>query len=270
MIDLAQILKDSIPLIRETGQWMQSVVTKIELNDIIYKGKNDLVSYVDREAEARLKVGLKAIFPEADFIAEETANHYEDVGDGYYWVIDPLDGTTNFLHQLPIYAVSVGLIKNKQSILGLVYEPNRDEMFSAALGQGAFLNGLPIHVSSQSDLSKSLLATGFPYYDFSYQDRYIDLLKKLMQKSHGLRRMGAAAIDLAYTACGRFEGFFEANLKPWDVAAGKIIIEEAGGVVVNFSGEKEVIFKGEIIGAGPIFTQFMEVFKEEWFKNQHQ
>ena len=185
-------------------------------------------------------------------------------------MIDPLDGTTNFLHQLPIYAVSVGLIKNKQSILGLVYEPNRDEMFSAALGQGAFLNGLPIRVSSQSDLSKSLLATGFPYYDFSYQDRYIDLLKKLMQKSHGLRRMGAAAIDLAYTACGRFEGFFEANLKPWDVAAGKIIIEEAGGVVVNFSGEKEVIFKGEIIGAGPIFTQFMEVFKEEWFKNQHQ
>lgn len=266
MADLARILEDSIPLIKETGQWIQSVVHKIELNDIIYKGKNDLVSYVDREAEAKLKKGLNAIFPEAEFIAEETSNVYDEVGDGYYWVIDPLDGTTNFLHQLPIYAVSVGLIFNKQPILGIIYEPNRDEMFSAALGKGAFLNGAPIHVSNQADLSKSLLATGFPYYDFSYQDRYIDLLKNLMRKSHGLRRMGAAAIDLAYTACGRFEGFFEANLKPWDVAAGKILIEEAGGVVTNFSGGDDVIFKGEIIGAGPIFPEFVEVFKEEWFK----
>ncbi|MFM6948141.1 MAG: inositol monophosphatase family protein [Aquirufa sp.] len=266
MADLAHILRESLPLVRETGQWIQSVVTKIELNDIIYKGKNDLVSYVDREAEARLKAGLSEIFPEADFIAEETASNYDEVGEGYYWVIDPLDGTTNFLHQLPIYAVSVGLIFNKQPILGLIYEPNRDEMFSAALGQGAYLNGESIHVSMQEDLSKSLLATGFPYYDFSYQDRYIDLLKKLMRKSHGLRRMGAAAIDLAYTACGRFEGFFEANLKPWDVAAGKILIEEAGGVVSNFSGGEDVIFKGEIIGAGPIFPEFAEVFKEEWFK----
>jgi myo-inositol-1(or 4)-monophosphatase len=266
MADLARILKEAIPLIQETGQWIQSVVTKIELNDIIYKGKNDLVSFVDREAEAKLKFGLKAIFPEADFIAEETAYNYDEVGSGYYWVIDPLDGTTNFLHQLPIYAVSVGLIVNKQPILGIIYEPNRDEMFSAALGNGAFLNGSPIHVSIQEDLSKSLLATGFPYYDFSYQDRYIDLLKKLMRKSHGLRRMGAAAIDLAYTSAGRFEGFFEANLKPWDVAAGKILIEEAGGVVTNFSGGEDVIFKGEIIGAGPIFTEFLTEFKEEWFK----
>lgn len=266
MADLAHILQKSLPLVRETGQWIQSVVTKIELNDIIYKGKNDLVSYVDREAEAKLKEGLNLIFPEAEFIAEETANNYEEVGEGYYWVIDPLDGTTNFLHQLPIYAVSVGLILNKQPILGVIYEPNRDEMFSAALGKGAFLNGVPIHVSNQSDLSKSLLATGFPYYDFSYQDRYIDLLKILMRKSHGLRRMGAAAIDLAYTSCGRFEGFFEANLKPWDVAAGKILIEEAGGIVSNFSGGEDVIFKGEIIGAGPIFNEFVEVFREEWFK----
>jgi len=266
MSDLTRILQESMPLIRETGQWIRSVVTKIELNDIIYKGKNDLVSYVDREAEAKLKEGLSLIFPEAEFIAEETANNYVEVGDGYYWVIDPLDGTTNFLHQLPIYAVSVGLIFNKQPILGLIYEPNRDEMFSAALGQGAFLNGKPIHVSNQADLSKSLLATGFPYYDFSYQDRYIDLLKKLMRKSHGLRRMGAAAIDLAYTACGRFEGFFEANLKPWDVAAGKILIEEAGGMVSNFSGGDDVIFKGEMIGAGPIFNEFVTIFKEEWFK----
>jgi myo-inositol-1(or 4)-monophosphatase len=159
----------------------------------------------------------------------------------------------------------VGLILNKQPILGLIYEPNRDELFTAVKGHGAHLNGKPIRVSPENSLSKSLLATGFPYYDFSYQDRYLDLLKELMRSSHGLRRMGAAAIDLAYTACGRFEGFFEANLKPWDVAAGKIIIEEAGGMVTNFSGGQEVIFTGEIIGAGPIFSEFLRTLQSKWF-----
>jgi myo-inositol-1(or 4)-monophosphatase len=127
------------------------------------------------------------------------------------------------------------------------------------------LNEQAIHVSTQASMNKSLLATGFPYYDFSYQDRYLALLKELMRTSHGLRRMGAAAIDLAYMACGRFEGFFEANLKPWDVAAGKIIIEEAGGRVTNFRGGDAVIFEGEIIGAGPIFEEFLGTLQAKWF-----
>ena len=227
MKPLVDILEESSVLVKETGQWILEQSTQFSSSDIIYKGTNDLVSFVDQQAEAKLKQGLSLIFPEAGFIAEETSANYEDVGDGFYWVIDPLDGTTNFLHKLPVFAVSVGLILNKQPILGLIYEPNRDELFTAAKGHGAHLNGSPIRVSPENSLSKSLLATGFPYYDFSYQDRYLELLKELMRSSHGLRRMGAAAIDLAYTACGRFEGFFEANLKPWDVAAGKIIIEEA-------------------------------------------
>ncbi|MHA8052649.1 inositol monophosphatase family protein [Aquirufa sp. Wall-65K1] len=264
MADLEKILEQSLPLVRETGQWIQSMVNQIAIEQIQYKGKNDLVSFVDQTAEARLKEGLAAIFPEAGFIAEESASDFSDVGDGYYWVIDPLDGTTNFLHQLPIYAVSVGLIYQKQPILGMIYEPNRDELFYAIKGHGAHLNGLPIHVSFQASLEKSLLATGFPYHDFSYQDKYLALLKELMQKSHGLRRMGAAAIDLAYTACGRFEGFFEANLKPWDVAAGKIIIEEAGGKVTNFSGAEDVIFTGQIIGAGAIFEEFLGTLQMHW------
>ncbi len=259
------ILAEAGPLIRDTGIWIQSVVKTIGQKDIIYKGKNDLVSYVDREAEARLKEGLAKIFPEAKFIAEETSSDYSEIGDGYYWVIDPLDGTTNFLHQLPAYAVSVGLIVNKQPVVGMIYEPNRDELFCAAKGYGATLNGQTIQVSQQEDLGKALLATGFPYHDFSYQDRYLNLLKNLMKKSHGLRRIGAASIDLAYTACGRFEGFFEYNLKPWDVAAGKIIIEEAGGTVTNFSGGLDVIFSGEIIGAGPIFKEFLEELQLHWF-----
>ena len=265
MKPLADILSESSVIVRETGQWILKQSSQFSSSDIIYKGTNDLVSFVDQQAEAKLKQGLAQIFPEAKFIAEETSSNYEEVGDGYYWVIDPLDGTTNFLHKLPVFAVSVGLIYQKQPILGLIFEPNRDELFTAAKGQGAHLNGKPIQVSPEKSLSKSLLATGFPYYDFSYQDRYVELLKELMQSSHGLRRMGAAAIDLAYTACGRFEGFFEANLKPWDVAAGKIIIEEAGGMVTNFSGGQDVIFKGEIIGAGPIFSEFLGTLQSKWF-----
>lgn len=259
------LLAKALPCIRETGHWIQSAISQVKSGDIIYKGTNDLVSFVDQQAESKLKEGLSAIFPEAQFIAEESDANYGVVGNGYYWVIDPLDGTTNFLHGLPVYAVSVGLIHDKQPILGMIYEPNRDEMFYASKGNGAFLNDKPIQVSATQTLASSLLATGFPYYDFSYQDRYLDLLKELMQKSHGLRRMGAASIDLAYTACGRFEGFFEANLKPWDVAAGKIIIEEAGGRVTNFSGGEEVIFSGEIIGAGPIFEEFLSTLQCKWF-----
>ena len=265
MKPLAEILSESVVIVRETGQWILQQSSQFISSDIMYKGTNDLVSFVDQQAEAKLKQGLSQIFPEAKFIAEETSSNYEEVEDGYYWVIDPLDGTTNFLHKLPVFAVSVGLIYQKQPILGLIYEPNRDELFTAAKGQGAYLNGKPIQVSPEKSLSKSLLATGFPYYDFSYQDRYLELLKELMRSSHGLRRMGAAAIDLAYTACGRFEGFFEANLKPWDVAAGKIIIEEAGGMVTNFSGGQDVIFTGEIIGAGPIFSEFLGTLQSKWF-----
>ncbi len=264
MVDLKQILKEASPLVTETGKWIHALVNQITADEVEYKGTNDLVSYVDQQAEIRLKNGLKTLIPEAGFIAEESASSYEEVGNGYYWVIDPLDGTTNFLHRLPIYAVSVGLIYHKQPVLGLIYEPNRDELFSAFQGGGAFLNEVPIRVSKIDSLGKSLLATGFPYYDFSYQDQYLELLKVLMQKSHGLRRMGAAAIDLAYTACGRFEGFFEANLKPWDVAAGKIIIEEAGGRVTNFSGGEHVIFQGEIIGAGSIFEEFLSTLQSKW------
>ena len=173
MIDLAVILENAKPIVRETGVWIQSMVNNIGESDIQYKGTNDLVSFVDQTAEARLKEGLSAIFPEAGFVAEESASDYSEVGDGYYWVIDPLDGTTNFLHRLPIYAVSVGLIYQKQPILGLIYEPNRDELFYAAKGHGAYLNEHVIQVSQQAFMNKSLLATGFPYYDFKNMEAYI-------------------------------------------------------------------------------------------------
>lgn len=261
-MDLVSKFKDEIISI---GDWMLSQQMSVQSDQIILKGKNDLVSFVDREAEKKIKNLLIQILPEADFIGEESNSGYESIDDGYYWVVDPLDGTTNFLHKLPIYAISIGLIQNQQPILGIIYDPSRKEFFSAQKGKGAFLNGEKIQVSQENQLSNSLFATGFPYYEFSQLDKYLDFLQYLMKNSHGLRRMGAAAIDLAWVAAGRFEGFFEYNLKPWDVCAGKILVEEAGGRVSNFSGGNEVVFHGEIIAGGKVFEDFLIDLQKFWY-----
>jgi myo-inositol-1(or 4)-monophosphatase len=178
-------------------------------------------------------------------------------------VIDPLDGTTNFLHKLPVFAVSVGLIYQKQPILGLIYEPNRDELFTAAKGNGAHLNGKPIHVSPENSLSKSLLATGFPYYDFDLMQRYLNTLQEFLRTTRGMRRMGSAAVDLAYVACGRFDGFFEYGLSPWDVAGGIVLVREAGGKISTFSGTDDAIFGKEIVAASTqIYDDFYAVINK--------
>jgi myo-inositol-1(or 4)-monophosphatase len=259
-----RISKDIKNKIIEIGNWMFEQQSKIQSDQIILKGKNDLVSYVDRESEKKLKIILNQAFPEAEIIGEETNTGFDHIDNGYYWVVDPLDGTTNFLHHLPIYAISIGLVKDKQPILGIIYDPSRKEFFYAEKGKGAFLNDERIHTSNESSISNSLFATGFPYYDFKDLDKYIEFLKHLMKNSHGLRRMGAAAIDLAWVAAGRFEGFFEFNLKPWDVCAGKILVEEAGGKVTNFSGKEDVVFKGEIIAAGKVFPDFLKDLQKFW------
>lgn len=260
-----QITRELRDKIIEIGDWMLDQQTKIRSEQIVLKGKNDLVSYVDKEAETKIKEVLSKLFPEAKIIGEETNTGYDTIDDGYYWVVDPLDGTTNFLHHLPIFAISIGLVKNKQPILGIIYDPSRKEFFEASHGNGAFLNQKRIQVSSENKIENSLFATGFPYYEFSQLDTYLSFLQYLMKNSHGLRRMGAAAIDLAWVAAGRFEGFFEYNLKPWDVCAGKILIEEAGGSVSNFSGQEDVVFKGEIIAGGKVFQDFLKELQKFWY-----
>jgi myo-inositol-1(or 4)-monophosphatase len=262
-MNLQEITSQVSELARQTGEFVRKAAAEFSRDSIEYKGLNDMVSYVDKESEIRLVEGLKKILPEAGFIAEEGTGEKTD-NQEFAWIIDPVDGTTNYMHGVPVFAISIALQQNDKIISGVVYEINRDECFAAWLGGGAYLNENPIKVSSAKHLKDSLIATGFPYYDFELMDNYINILKELMQKSHGLRRFGAAAVDLAYTACGRFEGFFEYNLKPWDVAAGTLIVQEAGGFVSDFKGGNDFVFGRELIAGCGMFSELEEVITRNW------
>jgi len=227
-----------------------------------YKGKNDLVSYVDKTSEKRIVEGLANILPEAGFLGEEGTN--KNIEAEFLWVIDPLDGTTNFIHGIPTYSISIALMHKKIPVVGVVHEVNLNECFYAIKGQGAFLNGEKIQGSEEKRLQNSLLATGFPYHEFEDIHDYIDILKEFMKNCHGVRRIGSAAVDLAYVSIGRFEGFFEFNLKPWDVAAGTLLVTEAGGTVSDFSGSANHIFGGEIVAANGIHSFMLETIAKYW------
>ncbi|GAB4131187.1 MAG: inositol monophosphatase family protein [Raineya sp.] len=249
---------------RKVGFFISQQRFVFEKKHIEHKGLNDLVSYVDKEAEKQLVDGLHKIFPEAAFITEENPESHQFSKEEFHWVIDPLDGTTNFIHGLPIFAISIALMQKNEVVLACVYEINHKECFYASKGEGAFCNGVKIKTSETELLQDALLATGFPYHFFEKNQQYLQILNRLMQKSQGLRRMGSAAVDLAYTACGRFEGFFEFNLKPWDVAAGALLVQEAGGQVGTFGESTDFIFGKEIIAAGNIFEELKAQIKEFW------
>jgi len=260
---LKEILDQSLLVIEKAADFISAEFNTIGKDQIEYKGFNDLVSYVDKGAEKILVEGLQKVLPEAGILAEEGTG--SQTNEKYTWIIDPVDGTTNYLHGLPIFAISVALIENNQPIIGIVYEINRREVFTAILGGGAFCNDQPIHVSSAKNLGESLIATGFPYYDFGKMENYLKILHALMKTSHGLRRLGSAAVDLAYVACGRFEGFFEYNLKPWDVAAGTLIVLEAGGKVTEFQGGDDPIFGKEILASNATIHQsLIETINKHW------
>lgn len=259
--EIMQALK---PLIRETGQFLITSADSFSAEDIEKKGFNDLVSYVDKEAEQKIVHGCRKILPSSGFITEEGTVDKAS-GEEYVWIIDPLDGTTNFVHGLPAYCVSIGLMHHGKLLLGAIYEPTRDELFHAVRDGGARLNDQPMEVSHRPGLGDSLLATGFPYYDFGKMKTYLDILNDFMQTTHGLRRIGSAAIDLAYVACGRFEGFFEYNLNAWDVAAGALIVQEAGGRVTDFSGGDDFLFGRELIAATPeVHKEMLETIGKRW------
>jgi myo-inositol-1(or 4)-monophosphatase len=210
------------------------------------KGVIDLVTEADLEAEQSIIATIRDVFPNHDILAEESGNSGK--GGPNLWIIDPLDGTTNFAHNLPIYAVSIAYAQNDTIMLGLVFNPNRGELFLATRGQGASLNGQPIHVSSTCKLNDSLLVTGFPY-TITTRDPRLTLARfeRCLKSSQGVRRLGSAALDLCWVACGRFEGFWEENLKPWDTAAGLCIVEEAGGKVTNYEGHPYKIGDWQIL-----------------------
>ncbi len=264
-MNLQAIQKDVIEISREVGEFIKAEGASFDRTHIEQKqGFNNLVSYVDKEAERKLVTALRKLVPEAGFITEEGTVEQSKQHE-YNWIIDPLDGTTNFLHGLPIYSISIGLTRDTSTILGVVQHVVRNESFHAIEGQPAYCNNDEIHVSSIKTLDESLLATGFPYYHFEMREVYLDIIKDFLEKSHGIRRLGSAAIDLAYVACGRLEGFFEYNLNPWDVAAGAFIVQQAGGTVTDFKGGNKFLFGGELCAANSsVHPEMLKLIKTKW------
>ena len=245
---------------KQAGEFIRKEASKFSASDVEVKGLHNFVTYVDKGAEKIIVDRLQEILPEAGFITEEETNTTR--GERFNWVIDPLDGTTNYIHGLPPYAVSIGLLENNLPVMGVVYELTLDECFYAWKDSPAYLNGKEIRVSDRTKVKDSLIATGFPYCDFQLMRPYINCLEHFLQNSHGVRRLGSAATDLAYVACGRFEGFYEYSLSPWDVAAGTFILQQAGGRVSDFSGSINYIFGKELVAANEfIFDEFLKTVR---------
>ena len=244
-MEFKKLVNKVVDLSREVGNYILNERKSFDPAKTEEKSFNNLVSYVDKTAEQKFIKGLQYLLPEAGFIAEESEDVYRK--ETYNWVIDPLDGTTNFIFDLPFYCTSVALMENDKVVLGVIFDPVHNECFYAAIGEGAFLNGISIKVSETKKLIRSLVATGFPYDDFNRVQEYILFLGTLTQKTKGIRRLGSAALDLAYVACGRFDTFYEYGLNPWDVAAGSLIVQEAGGHVSDFKNGNDFIFGEEIL-----------------------
>ncbi len=263
MIDLEQLEKDVIELSTEVAWFINKEVSNFDKSRIEHKNTpNNLVSYVDKESEKQIVKALKKILPGSGFLAEEGTS--SEGSNDYRWIIDPLDGTTNFTHGLPPYAISIGLARQDKIVLGVVYEVTKSECFHAIENGDAHCNGDKIHVAGTTSLNESLLATGFPYYHFDKREEYLSIIKTYLELTHGVRRMGSAATDLAYVACGRMDGFFEYNLNPWDVAAGSLIVQRAGGIVTDFRGNDKFLYGGEICAAGAIHGEMVEIIKRHW------
>lgn len=229
-------VRDAGRIVRES--WKQP-------RNIEYKGRIDLVTETDVAVESALRISLAEVLPEADMLGEETSGSV--VPGDLTWIVDPVDGTTNFAHGIPLCAISVALWKDGRSILGVVYLSILDELFYAVRGDGAFLNGDQIHVTSQDNPERALVGTGFPYTVKEEVKSIISPLKRVLETCQGVRRMGAAAVDLAYVACGRMDAFYEVHLKPWDTAAGWLLVEEAGGRVTCYDGKTPFSFGEDIL-----------------------
>ncbi len=262
--DLAALTREICQIATDAGAFLLQECTRFQRDAIEYKGLNNVVSYVDKETEKQLVERLGRLLPEAGFITEEGTTGQATDQSALNWIIDPLDGTANFIHGLPVFSVSIGLAQGNTPIAGVVYDPNRNECFSAWQGGGAYCNGTKISVSPAMQLGESLIATGFPYYTFDQMQPYLRILESLMQQTHGLRRMGSAAIDLAYVAAGRFDAFYEYNLHSWDMAAGVLLVREAGGVVTDFDGGDAFLFRGDVIAGCGVHPELIRVIQEHW------
>lgn len=262
-VDLEKICKAVCDLTRETGKYVKTQSGKVKAESIETKGLNDFVTVIDKASEQKIIAGLEPLIPEAGFIAEENTSNKK--GKTYNWIIDPIDGTTNFIHGVPCFAISIALMRDDKIVLGVVHEINLEECFYSWEGGKAYLNEKEINVSNAKTVSNSLLATGFPYSNYERFTEYMNLFSELMHKCNGIRRLGSAAVDLAYVACGRFEGFYEYGLRAWDVAAGAFIVQQAGGKVSGFKEGEDYIFGKEIVATNSlIFDEFFDLVKKHF------
>ncbi len=260
MLNYQQICNQVIELAKIAGDFIRKEKGKINSENIETKSLHSYVTYVDKNAEKIIVDGLKKILPEAGFITEEETETVKS--DKYNWIVDPLDGTTNFIHGLEPFSVSIALEEAGKIVIGVVYEVGKDECFYAYKDSPAYLNGKEIKVSTNKTLADSLIATGFPYYDFEQNKAILKSLEYFMEHTQGIRRFGSAATDLAYVACGRFDAFYEYSLNVWDVAAGAFIVEKAGGKVSDFNKGNNYLYGREMVAANNyVYNEFADIVK---------
>lgn len=258
MLDLKLVCTEIENAAKDAGTFISKESAGFDIRKVEKKGFNDFVSYVDKTSERMLVERLGSLLPEAGFLTEEGT--ISKSGSRYCWIIDPLDGTTNFVHGFHPYAISIALRDDEELIAGVVHEAGGTETFTAWKNGGAWLNGSRIHVSPAATLAESMIATGFPYTDFSKIEPYMECLTYFCKYTHGIRRLGSAAIDLAYIACGRFEAFYEYGLHPWDIAAGVLLVREAGGRASDFSGNEKNLTGEEFIASnGLVYSEILRV-----------
>jgi myo-inositol-1(or 4)-monophosphatase len=254
------MLTTAVKAARRAGGVINLGARDLDRLTVTAKGPKDFVSEVDRAAEAAIVETLHAAYPDHAILAEEGTAKGANAAAEYLWIIDPLDGTTNFLHGFPQYCVSIALQHKGQVTQAVVYDPVRNDLFTATRGRGAFLNDRRMRVSRRQHLKDCLIGTGFPYRNEQYLDAYLRMMRAMTIEAAGIRRPGAAALDLAYVAAGCYDGFWEMGLNPWDVAAGSLLIIEAGGLVGDFLGDPGYLYGGEIIAANPrIFAQMVKL-----------
>lgn len=264
MIDLGQMCTKVCDCVLETAEMIRNERKSFSVDSgVEVKGHSNFVTYIDKLSEKKLVGHLSELLPEAGFLAEEGTSSKK--GEVYNWVIDPIDGTTNFIHGLTPYAISIALMRNNEVVIGVVYEISHGELFYAWEGSKAYLDHQEIKVTPVSEHQNALIATGFPYTAFNKMEKYQACLRDLMEQTGGVRRLGSAAIDICYIACGRFEAFWEYGLHPWDVAAGVLILKQAGGKITDFDREDDYIFNGEIIAANAnYFNKFYEIVHQHF------
>jgi myo-inositol-1(or 4)-monophosphatase len=257
---LHPMLNIAIKAARAAGAIINRAALDLDRLQVAAKGVNDFVTEVDRAAELAIIETLLAAYPGHGILAEESGREHGAKHSDYVWIIDPLDGTTNFIHGLPVYAVSIALAFRGQVQQAVVYDPARNDMFYASKGRGAFLNDKRLRVSKRTRLAECLIGTGFPFRKGDSLRRYLDIFETVMASCAGMRRPGAAALDLCYVAAGWYDGFFETGLSPWDVAAGSLIVTEAGGLIGNFTGESDYLYQREVVAATPrIYSQLVQI-----------